>query len=103
CTSPAYIELVKAAGVRISMGGRGRAIDNVVTERLWRTLKYEEVYRKDYSAPRQARRSNGRYRTVSNHSRSHSALDYRTPAEVYTAPPGSLASICHGSSGRRAE
>ena len=102
-TSPAYIELVKAAGVRISMDGRGRAIDNVFTERLWRTLKYEEVYLKEYSSPREARRSIGRYLEFYNHCRPHQALDYRTPAEVYTAPPGSLASICHGSSGRRAE
>src|SRR5690606_28142333 len=50
-TSPAYIQLVESAGVRISMDGRGRGLDNVFTERLWRSLKYEEVYLSDYVTP----------------------------------------------------
>lgn len=82
-TSPAYIQLVEAAGVRISMDGRGRAIDNVFTERLWRTLKYEEVYLKEYSSPREARASIGTYFEFYNTRRLHQSLEYRTPAEVY--------------------
>lgn len=82
-TSPAYIQLVEVAGVRISMDGRGRAIDNVFTERLWRTLKYEEVYLKEYGSSREARQSIGEYFEFYNHRRPHQALGYRTPAAVY--------------------
>lgn len=82
-TSPQYIKLVEAAGVRISMDGRGRALDNVFTERLWRTVKYEEVYLNDYATPREARMGISRYFQFYNHERVHQALGYRTPAEVY--------------------
>ena len=66
------------------MDGRGRALDNIFNERLWRTVKYEEVYLKDYSSPRDARRNLGQYLTFYNHERLHQALDYQTPAEVHT-------------------
>ena len=56
-TSTPYLDLLKAHGVRISMDGRGRALDNIFIERLWRTIKYEEVYLKDYNSPREARQS----------------------------------------------
>lgn len=82
-TSPQYTTLLQAAGVRISMDGRGRALDNVFNERLWRTIKYEEVYLNDYSSPREARLRLGHYITFYNYERVHQALDYRTPAEVY--------------------
>jgi putative transposase len=82
-TSPQYTTLLEAAGVRISMDGRGRALDNVFTERLWRTIKYEEVYLNDYGSPREARLRLGHYVTFYNHERVHQALGYRTPAEVY--------------------
>ncbi len=82
-TSPQYITLLEAAGVRISMDGRGRALDNVFTERLWRTIKYEEVYLHSYASPREARVGLTRYLDFYNHERLHQALDYRTPAEVY--------------------
>lgn len=82
-TSPQYTTLLQAAGVRISMDGRGRALDNVFNERLWRTIKYEEVYLNDYGSPREARLRLGHYITFYNHERVHQALDYRTPAEVY--------------------
>ncbi len=55
-TSPQYTELLLAAGAQISMDGKGRALDNIFTERLWRTVKYEEVYRYDYPGPKEARR-----------------------------------------------
>ena len=82
-TSPHYTARVLAAGARISMDGRGRVFDNIFTERLWRTVKYEEVYLHDYESPRQARASLTHYFDFYNHQRLHQALDYRTPAEVY--------------------
>ena len=68
------------------MDGRGRALDNVFTERLWRSVKYEEVYLADYDSPRAARRGLGAYFEFYNHRRLHQALGYRTPAEVYGQP-----------------
>jgi putative transposase len=82
-TSHSYIDLLKSHEVRISMDGKGRALDNIFTERLWRTVKYEEVYVKDYDSPRTARSELSRYLRFYNEERIHQALDYRTPAEVY--------------------
>jgi len=82
-TSPQYTTLVEAAGVRISMDGRGRALDTVFTERLWRTIKYEAVSLNDSATPREARMGLSRYFQFPNHQRVHQALGYRTPAEVY--------------------
>jgi putative transposase len=86
-TSAQYSSVLLAAGVQISMDGKGRALDNIFTERLWRTVKWEEVYLHDYATPRDARRSLTTYLEVYNHSRLHQALDYRTPAEVYIGTP----------------
>ena len=83
-TSPQYTTLLAAAGVRISMDGRGRALDNVFNERLWRSVKYEEVYLHDYGSPREARLRLGHYLEFYNYERVHQALGYRTPSEVYT-------------------
>ena len=82
-TSNDYSTLVINAGVRISMDGRGRALDNVFTERLWRSLKYEEVYLKEYASPRDARAGVAGWLRFYNHERVHQALGYRTPTEVY--------------------
>lgn len=87
-TSPQYTSLLEAAGVRISMDGRGRALDNVFVERLWRTIKYEEVYLHEYHSPREARSRLAHYLTFYNHERVHQALGYRTPAEVYNQKGG---------------
>ena len=65
------------------MDGKGRARDNIFTERLWRSLKYEEVYLNEYKNPRQARRRINEYFDFYNHKRLHQSLEYRTPAEVY--------------------
>ncbi len=65
------------------MDSTGRALDNVFTERLWRTVKYEEVYLHDYASPREARMGLSAYLLFYNHERPHQALAYRTPAEVY--------------------
>jgi putative transposase len=84
-TSPQYTRRLLQADVRISMDGRGRALDNIFTERLWRSVKYEEVYLHDYETPRQARQGLASYLTFYNQKRLHQSLDYRTPAEVYLA------------------
>lgn len=83
-TSPAYLGLLQAAGVQVSMDGKGRATDNIFTERLWRSLKYEEVYLNEYATPRQARDRITRYLHFYNTARPHQSLDYRTPAEVHS-------------------
>lgn len=82
-TSPKYIQILKDAGVCISMDGKGRATDNIFTERLWRSLKYEEVYLHNYESPREARRRIDEYLNFYNYRRLHQSLDYKTPAEVY--------------------
>jgi putative transposase len=71
------------AGVQISMDGRGRFWDNIFIERLWRSLKYEEVYIRDYDDGNVARQRLGRYFRFYNTDRPHQALGYRTPADVY--------------------
>ena len=82
-TSPQYTQLLLTAHAQISMDGRGRAMDNIFTERLWRSVKYEEVYLADYANPREARNGLTRYFHFYNHERPHQALGYRTPAQVY--------------------
>lgn len=82
-TSPRYIDLLKEAGVQISMDGRGRAMDNIFTERLWRSLKYEEVYIKDYESPKDARNGISNYIHTYNFRRLHESLGYKRPADVY--------------------
>ncbi len=82
-TSSQYTQLLLAHDVRISMDSKGRALDNIFTERLWRTVKYEEVYLKDYASPREARKELTAYLRFYNEDRLHQALGYRTPAEVY--------------------
>lgn len=82
-TSQQYLQLLQEAQVKISMDSKGRAIDNIFTERLWRTVKYEEVYLHDYTSPREARHQLSNYFEFYNQKRLHQSLDYRTPAEVY--------------------
>ena len=83
-TSKDFTQLLVQEGIRISMDGRGRALDNVFVERLWRSVKYEEVYLKDYTTVREARQGLGQYFTFYNHERLHQALGYQTPAAVYS-------------------
>lgn len=82
-TSGAWTAELTAAGVAISRDGRGRFLDNIFTERLWRTVKYEDVYLKDYGAVDAAREGLGGYFGFYNTVRLHQALGYRTPAEVH--------------------
>jgi putative transposase len=83
-TSPQYTEKLLAAQARISMDGKGRALDNILTERLWRTVKYEEVYLKAYASPREARQSLTHYLNFYNQERPHQSLNYWTPAQVFS-------------------
>jgi putative transposase len=82
-TCHAFTSRLAEAGVRISWDGRGRALDNVFVERLWRSVKYEEVYLHDYDTVREAVSGLGRYFRFYNQERPHQALAYRTPAQVY--------------------
>ena len=82
-TSPLYTDLLTAAKVQISMDGKGRALDNIFTERLWRTVKYEEVYLKDYASPREARTGISEYLAFYNTQRLMQPLGYQTPETVY--------------------
>lgn len=82
-TSDSYIERLLHHDVAVSMDGKGRALDNIFTERLWRTVKYEEVYLNDYGSPREARGRLAGYIDFYNNDRPHQALGYRTPAEFY--------------------
>jgi len=82
-TSEEWIEPLKAAGVAISMDGKGRWIDNIFIERLWRSVKYEEVYLHAYANGTEARTSLARYFSFYNAVRLHESLDYATPDELY--------------------
>jgi putative transposase len=82
-TSTEFTSRLKAANIRISWDGRGRALDNIFVERLWRSVKYEEVYLKDYQSVPEAVRNLRAYFTFYNQERLHQSLDYLTPAQVY--------------------
>ena len=82
-TGEAFTGRLLKAGVQISRDGRGRALDNVFVERLWRSLKVEEVYLRDYASAREARAGIARWLEFYNHRRPHQSLDYRTPAAVH--------------------
>ena len=84
-TSEAFTGVLLKNGIQISMDGRGRAHDNIFIERLWRTVKYEEIYLKEYGAVPALITGLGEYFTFYNHERLHQSLEYRTPAEVYWA------------------
>jgi len=82
-TSNDYIAVWDQDHTKISMDGRGRCMDNIFTERLWRSLKYEEVYLKSYENPAEAVAQIGAYFEFYNYQRSHQSLGYKTPADVY--------------------
>ena len=82
-TSAAFVDELASRGVRISMDGKGRYLDNIFIERLWRSLKYEEVYIKAYGSVAEARRSLGEWLAFYNDERPHQSLEYRTPREIF--------------------
>ena len=84
-TSEKFTGVLAQRGVAISMDGRGRCLDNIFIERLWRSLKYEEVYLRDYMRVPEARSGIGNWFRFYNHQRFHQSLEYRTPAAVFHA------------------
>jgi putative transposase len=84
-TSPKFTGELETRGIAVSMDGRGRCFDNIFIERLWRSLKYEEVYLREYALVPEARAGIGKWFQFYNHDRPHQSLEYRTPAECYRA------------------
>jgi putative transposase len=82
-TSDAFLEILEKHSIDISMDGKGRWLDNVFIERLWRSVKYEDVYLKAYSSITEARQGLRKYFEFYNHGRRHQSLDRRTPYDVY--------------------
>ena len=84
-TSAEFTNRLKTADIRISWDGRGRALDTIFVERLWRSVKYEEVYIKEYQSVCEAVSNLRASFTFYNHERLHQSLDYQTPAQIYTS------------------
>jgi putative transposase len=84
-TSEKFTGELESRGIAVSMDGRGRCLDNIFMERLWRSLKYEEVYLRDYALVPEARTGIGKWFQFYNHERPHQSLGYRTPAGLYLA------------------
>ena len=82
-TSEAFCGLLLERGIKVSMDGKGRYLDNIFVERLWRSVKYEEVYLKAYRNGSEARRGIDAYLDLYNRERPHQSLGYRTPAQVF--------------------
>jgi putative transposase len=82
-TAGAWTGRLEAAGIKVSMDGRGRCLDNVFVERLWRSVKYEDVYLRGYESVPDLERGLSAYLRFYNQERLHQSLDYRTPAEVH--------------------
>ena len=82
-TSLEFTGILKNHDVKISMDGKGRAMDNIFIERLWRSVKYEEIYLKEYESVHELRRALKKYFHFYNNERAHKSLDHQTPAEVY--------------------
>ena len=83
-TNEEFTQILIKAGIKISMDGRGRALDNIFVERLWRTVKYENVYLKGYQTIPEAREGLREYFDWYNMERSHQSLDYKTPWSMYS-------------------
>ena len=82
-TNQSFTGKLLAQGIRVSMDGRGRALDNIFVERLWRSVKYEEVYLKDYRNVVEAKEGLKNYFEFYNRERLHQSLEYQTPETVY--------------------
>jgi putative transposase len=82
-TSDEFTRILKAADIKISMNGKGRALDNIFVERLWRTVKYDEVYLNSYRDVRECKERLGCFFDRYNNLREHQSLDYNYPAEIY--------------------
>jgi putative transposase len=82
-TATNFLKILTDSNVKISMDSKGRALDNIFVERLWRTVKYEEVYLKDYQSMKDAQRSLKDYLNFYNKERLHQSLKYKTPESIY--------------------
>ena len=82
-TAQAFTGLLEAAGIRVSMDGRGRALDNIFVERLWRSVKYEDTYLQEYATVPELDAGLDRYFTFYNTERLHQSLSFRPPAEIH--------------------
>lgn len=82
-TSNDFTLVLEEKGIQISMDGRGRCLDNIFTERLWRTVKYENIYLKSYANPKEANEGLNAYFDFYNNRRMHQSLSYKTPAQIY--------------------
>ena len=102
-TSTKFVDALKTGDIHISMSGKGRAFDNILAERLWRTVKYEEVYLREYADGHDLIGSLRRYFDYYNNHRPHSSLGYRTPSEVYFDGRDSLCSASATPSLRKAK
>ena len=89
-TSQGFTQMLQDHGVKISHDGKGRYQDNIFVERLWRTVKYEEIYLKAYAGAAEARKELGAYFHFYNNQRPHQTLGYRTPAQVFFGHPEPL-------------
>jgi len=92
-TSDDFTGILLDRNIQISMDGRGRALDNIFVERLWRSVKYEDVYLNNYEVPQEAHAGLGVYFNFYNNERPHQAIDYQTPAEVHFSQKEVLASL----------
>jgi len=78
-----FVNLLLSQGIQVSMDGKGRALDNIFVERLWRSLKYELIYQMEYESVREAKKGIGEYFLFYNDGRFHQSLNYKTPRQVY--------------------
>jgi putative transposase len=92
-TAQAWTNRLESAGVAVSMDGRGRCLDTVFVERLWRSVKYEDVYLRDYETVPELEHGLRRYFGFYNGERLHQSLDYRTPEEVYAERSNACRSV----------
>ena len=93
-TSNAFTQVLKDKGIRISMDGKGRAMDNIMVERLWRSVKYEEIYLREYPSVDELRKSLKKYFHFYNHERPHQTFDGATPDEWYVGNACALVDDC---------
>ena len=82
-TSNKFLKILLDQDIKISMDSKGRALDNIFVERLWRTVKYEDIYLKNYETVQETYRGLKEYFSFYNHSRPHQSLGYKTPAAIY--------------------
>jgi putative transposase len=96
-TSSNFIEVLQEQGIKISMDGKGRALDNVFIERFWRSLKQEKIYRVELQSVKEAKLAIAEYMAYYNKQRMHQSLDYQTPESVYLAGSAKTCGYVHNS------